>query len=164
MDLNIRRAIDNDAAAILNIFNQSPSAIANTLQMPYQGVEIWQERIQSKTVITLVADIEDQVVGFIGLHLNQRPRLRHTASFGMAVAEQYRGRGIGRALVGAVINLAENWHDIRRIEIEAYAHNAAALALYESMGFEREGLKRQATFTNGQYEDNVLLARLRPSP
>jgi putative acetyltransferase len=73
----------------------------------------------------------------------------------------YQGRGVGSALMAAAIDLAENWLNISRIELEVYPDNAPALALYEKFGFEREGILRDFAFRDGQYVDSILMARLR---
>ena len=51
--------------------------------------------------------------------------------------------------------------DLTRIELEVYASNSAAIALYRRFGFSEEGLKRRARFLDGQYQDILLMALLR---
>ncbi len=50
-----------------------------------------------------------------------------------------------------------------RLEIEAFATNPRAIALYERLGFEREGVRREAALVDGRYVDIVCLARFPPT-
>ena len=74
----------------------------------------------------------------------------------MGVLSAYRGQGLGRQLLQACIEKA--WSKgITRIELEARADNAAAIALYEKLGFKHEALKRNAMRFSGQYFDSVQM-------
>ena len=75
--------------------------------------------------------------------------------------DAYAGRGAGTALLAAVIELADNWLNLRRLELSVYADNARAIGLYERVGFEREGLNRAYSWRNGAYVDSLAMARLR---
>ena len=80
----------------------------------------------------------------------------------MAVHDAYAGRGAGSALMAALVDLADNWLNLKRLELSAYADNTHALALYERFGFEREGLFRRLRLGGtGPHVDSVAMARLR---
>jgi putative acetyltransferase len=59
------------------------------------------------------------------------------------------------------MDLADNWLNLRRLELEVYTDNEPAIRLYERFGFEREGTLRQHAFRAGRYVDSYLMARLR---
>ena len=63
----------------------------------------------------------------------------------------------------AGLDLADNWLNLTRLELEVYSDNEPAIRLYERFGFEREGVLRQHAFRAGQYVDSIMMARLRPS-
>lgn len=88
-------------------------------------------------------------------------RQAHAAGLGMGVHDAFTGRGIGAALIGAMLDAADNWLALRRIELTVFPDNAPAIRLYERHGFVREGLKRQDAFRAGAYVDSLLMARLR---
>ncbi|SDI77372.1 Acetyltransferase (GNAT) family protein [Ferrimonas sediminum] len=67
---------------------------------------------------------------------------------------------MGSALLTALLDLADNWLALRRIELEVYADNSAALALYRKQGFEQEGRARKYAFRDGRYVDALLMARV----
>jgi len=163
--LVIRRAELRDAEALCAVFG-SPRAQAGTLQMPMPSVEFWRKRIdaQSPDDYFLVADADGVVVGNAGLHSAGRARRRHAASVGMSVRDDWQGKGVGRALMASVVDLADNWFDYRRLELTVYVDNPAALALYQRFDFEIEGRLREYAFRNGAFVDAYTMARLRSVP
>lgn len=61
----------------------------------------------------------------------------------------------------ALIDLADNWLMLVRLELTVFADNERAVHLYESLGFEREGIRRKAAVRNGVYMDEIAMARIR---
>lgn len=102
------------------------------------------------------------VIGFAGLSLFSNPRKRHMASLGINVHTEYQNKGVGTALVKALLDLADNWLMLVRVELDVYADNIHAIHLYETLGFEREGLLRKAAIRAGTYADLLMMSRLRP--
>ncbi len=85
------------------------------------------------------------------------------ADLGMMLAPDYRGRGIGRRLMDDAIAWALARSDVHKIELQAWPHNAAALALYRSCGFEQEGyLRRHYRRRTGEIWDAVIMGRQLP--
>ena len=165
MDIIIRHAEPDDAEAIHRILN-GPRATAGTLQLPLQSVEGVRKRFFSETregLYHLVACVdEEEMIGHLGLEtFPTRPRRRHVGSFGMAVRDDWQGRGIGTALLEAALDLADNWLNLTRIELEVYTDNTAGVALYKKFGFEIEGTHRRFAFRGGEYVDAYSMARVR---
>jgi putative acetyltransferase len=124
---------------------------------------MWRRRLSEppEGLFSLVASVEDEVVGDISLHTSPtRWRMRHVASIGMAVRDDWQGKGVGTALMQAVIDLADNWLNLTRIELRVYTDYAPAIALYEKFGFEIEGTHRHLAFRNGEYVDGYSMARI----
>jgi putative acetyltransferase len=82
---------------------------------------------------------------------------------GMSVHRDWRGRGVGTALMTAAVHLAENWLGLTRLELTVFTDNEAAIALYRKFGFEVEGTMRRYALRDGQYVDSHAMARLRPA-
>jgi putative acetyltransferase len=82
----------------------------------------------------------------------------------MSVDEALQGRGIGRALMAAVIDLADNWYNLRRLELEVYTDNDVAIRLYQRFGFIIEGTHRSYAYREGAFVDAYSMARLRDEP
>ena len=159
-DILIRAMEPADLPDITEAWNQ-PRAYAGTLQLPYTSLEARQQRHAAFAGGTrLVAVIEGKAIGMIFLSRFENRR-SHAGSIGMAVHDAYAGRGAGTALMAAVVDLADNWLQLKRLELGVYADNARAIALYERFGFEREGLNRAYSWRDGAYADSLMMARLR---
>jgi ribosomal protein S18 acetylase RimI-like enzyme len=77
----------------------------------------------------------------------------------MGLLPEYRGRGLGRQLAVHAIEAARQ-KGIERIELEVFASNTPAIALYRALGFATEGTKRRARKLDGEYDDNIIMALL----
>ena len=162
-DVLIRAAEPSDLEAIHEIFS-CPGVTANTLQLPWTSLETRRERWFGPGragTHRLVAVVEGRVVGNLGLHIEPADRRRDVGKFGMAVHDDYQGRGVGSALLAAMVELADNWLGLRRIELEVWADNARAVHLYEKFGFVIEGTGRQYARRAGELVDAYFMARLR---
>ncbi|TDR73295.1 GNAT family N-acetyltransferase [Paludibacterium purpuratum] len=160
--ITIRHSGAADAEAIRNIY-ACPKVFAGTLQQPYPSLALWQQRLAESQPgsYSLVAELEGAVVGQLGLKVCPSPRRKHVGSFGMGVLERYQGQGIGGRLLAAAIDMADNWLNLSRLELEVFTDNQPAIALYQKYGFVIEGESAQFAFRNGEYVDVYHMARLR---
>ena len=163
--LRIRRAEPDDYKALYEIFS-GPKAFTGTLQLPYPSLEEWRRRLAEppEGLYNLVALVGERVVGMLGVHtFPNKPRRRHVGNVGIAVHDDWHGKGVGSALMRAGLDLADNWLNLTRLVLEVYTDNEPAIRLYERFGFEREGTLRQDAFREGRYVDSYMMARLRPA-
>lgn len=107
----------------------------------------------------LVAEAQGKVVGVVGLNVMKNPRMRHSASLGISVRKEYQRQGIGRKLMEKILDLADNWLMLIRVELGVLEDNEKAMNLYKSLGFEVEGKKKYAIARDGKYVDEYLMAR-----
>ena len=138
MDVTVRHTEPEDYKALHRIFS-GPRAIAGTLQMPFPRAEMWRERLSEppEGLYSLVACLDEEVVGEISLHTSPtRWRMRHVGGIGMAVRDDWQGKGIGTALMKAALDLADNWLNLTRIELSVYVDNAPAVAFQKAKVFE----------------------------
>jgi len=159
----IRRAEPGDYEAVSRIFS-GPNAIRGTLQMPFPSVEFWRKRMAEAPEgwYSLVACVEGEIIGQLGLQTFPNwVRRRHVGQLGMAVRDDWQGKGAGTALMQAAMNLSDRWLNIRRLELEVYTDNEPAVRLYKRFDFVIEGTLVDFAFRDGEFVDVYTMARLR---
>ena len=161
--LTIRRAEAEDGAGVAEMF-KSLKVYPGTLQVPYPSREYWRRRITENPESShyLLAFIDERVIGLVSVDtFPNRPRRKHAGSIAICVHEEWQGKGVGAILMRAIIDLADNWLNLTRLELEVFADNDAAIHLYERFGFELEGTMREHAFRDGQYVASKIMARLK---
>lgn len=161
-ELLIRGVEPGDMSGLADLCNQ-PRVVWGTMQVPYTSVEARQKHHAALPTGAkmLAAVLDGKIVGAAGLHPLDTRRRSHAAYIGMSVHDDYAGRGIGTALLSALLELADKWLNFKRIELTVWSDNTRAIALYERAGFEREGLLRKYAWRDGDYADALAMARLR---
>jgi ribosomal protein S18 acetylase RimI-like enzyme len=108
----------------------------------------------------LVAELDRRIVGYIRLGfatpLACNAHVRQIQ--GLAVAEEARGRGVGRALIRAATEEARR-RGARRLTLRVLGHNTPARKLYEAEGFVVEGVLPEEFLLGGEYVDDVMMGR-----
>ena len=164
MEYVIRPIAPGDAEGF-NALRRMPGVFETTLGLPSERVQRNLDGINALTRNDhqFVAVLDDgTVIGAAGLSVHESPRTRHTGDVGIFVRTDYQDQGVGAALMNTLLDLADNWLMLVRVELEVYADNERAIHLYEKLGFEQEGLLRMTTVRNGRYVDEYKMARIRP--
>ncbi|MCW8278875.1 GNAT family N-acetyltransferase [Pseudomonas sp. PCH199] len=163
--ITLERLNESHLEGITALYHE-PAVLRQTLQMPFLSTEIWRKRLASydERVVQLVALHQGTVIGNISLEQFSRIRRSHAGSFGMGVARAWQGKGVGSMLLAAALDIADNWMNLRRVELTVYADNEAAIGLYRKFGFETEGQLRDYGLRDGQWVDVLSMARLRRMP
>ena len=104
--------------------------------------------------------LDKHIVGHAAV-IRDKGRRDHVGHIGMCVHDDFHGRGIGSSLMAALVDTADNWLGLRRLELAVFIDNAPAIRLYKKFGFEIEGTRRAAAFRDGAFVDDYLMARLR---
>ena len=165
----IRRARLEDADAFATTMSH-PAVLPGLLQLPYVDAVEWRDRLAETLKAgearpLLVAEVDGQVVGNAGLAaVSTRLRRRHAMGLGMAVAPSHWRRGVGLALMTALLDWADNWAGVLRIELHVFTDNEGAIALYRRAGFVVEGTHRGYALRGGALADVHSMARLHPVP
>src|SRR5262249_20448028 len=110
--------------------------------------------------VGIVAVLDGQLVGVANVS-PRNGRRSHAGGIGLCVHDDFHRRGIGAALLAALIDVADNWLNLRRLELVVYVDNEAAGRLYERFGFVTEGTRRKDAFRDGAFVDSYAMARLR---
>jgi len=161
-DITIRAAQREDAPALTTLANL-PGVRHGTARLPFTRQSDVESRLEAPGLHVLVAELDGTLVGQAFL-VQQRGRRGHAAEIGLYVHDDFVGRGVGTELLRALIDVADNWLGLRRIELTVNTDNDAAIRLYDRFGFEREGIKRADILRAGKLVDCYLMARLKPAP
>jgi putative acetyltransferase len=162
-DLEIRPFHIDDTEALWRLL-RSQGVLETTLTMPGQRLD--QRRRQFEQLgdddHLFVAVRHGEIAGLAGLHVGSGRR-RHVAAIGVMVAVTHRRAGVGDALMGTILDVADRWLGLRRVELGVLTGNDAARRLYEKHGFTPEGVWRQSVAGEGRLQDELRMARLRPA-
>lgn len=155
--LTVRRARPEDAEALLAIDRATWSTLSSPAAEPSIG-PFFDNRTFPENVV--VAEVDRRPVGWGKIeHPTSLPSSGHVWHVtGLAVDPEFEGRGAGRALMEALIELARE-RGGRRITLRVFAPNERARRLYERLGFEVEGVLRgEFMIGKGEYVDDVFMA------
>ena len=161
-DLVIRRCEPEDDEAVHRVYS-SPNTMAGTIGVPFSSAQEVREELSRERdgSFPLVACVGDEVVGQLTLSVYTNPRTRHSGHFGIAVRDDWQGKGVGTTLLEACLDLANNWLNLSRLDLRVYVDNTPAIALYEKCGFEIEGTHKRFAYRNGEYVDAHVMTRVR---
>ena len=167
MEFTIRPTTIGDAAGI-NELRRMPGVFENILGIPSERIKRNEDYINSmdENTHSFVAIIKDSngneiVIGNAGLGVYSNLRTRHSAGIGMMVHKDFQGMGVGSKLMESLLDIADNWLMLTRVELSVFIDNERAIALYKKFGFSIEGTKKKAGIRNGAYIDEFIMARVK---
>jgi putative acetyltransferase len=134
-----------------------------------RGIRHYRKRFRNSWThdrASLVAVHGDRVIGHLDVTREEGSVTRHVASIGMAVAPDWRGRGVGSALLAEAIRWARQV-GVEKLVLSVYPDNEAALGLYRKFGFVEEGRLTGHSKKSIGYRDEIVMGRWlieRPPP
>jgi RimJ/RimL family protein N-acetyltransferase len=168
MDFIIREARPDDAEQMIAFVKRiaDEPGISIVLQDGEFTMTVEQERqfIADRQVednsLFLVAEAGGEIIGTLTLRGGGRRAIHHEAVLGISVKKEWRGQGVGNALMASAVDRAKRSGVITRIELQVFTSNPAAIHLYRKHGFEIEGCRHRAVFRDGRYHDDYVMALL----
>jgi GNAT superfamily N-acetyltransferase len=105
---------------------------------------------------SIVAVVEDRVIGHLGVAREEGQATDHVASLGMAVSADWRGKGVGTALMAKAVEWAKEM-GVEKLALSVYPHNEPARALYGKFGFVEEGRLSGHSKKSIGYVDEIVM-------
>lgn len=124
---------------------------------PIESTRRFVDQILAKGWSQFYAVHDGRVVGWCDIVRHERVGTSHAGHLGMGILSEFRGGKIGTRLISETLADALA-NGVKRIELEVFASNTRAIALYRKMGFVEEDLKRHVRYLDGTYDDNLLMA------
>ncbi|WP_348983346.1 GNAT family N-acetyltransferase [Vibrio sinaloensis] len=149
-----------DLPALYDIYTDK-EVVNNNRYLPDIKREEFELMFNDSQLNFVAVESDGELLGHLAINSTSKPRLKHSASFGIAVAKTSRGKGVGRFLMEYLLAYCDEQLNLTRLELEVHANNVAALALYKSFGFEVEGTKRKAVLVEEDLVDIVIMSRVR---
>jgi len=156
----IRPAQPEDAEELAELEWRNWSTVSEVHARPHRAVPFFDQRHRQPRDYLVAVDDWDRVLGYVRVApATPLPANSHVRQIqGLVVDRECRRRGLGRMLVEAACEEARR-RGARRLSLRVLGHNVAARRLYESCGFEVEGVQREEFLLDGRYVDDVLMAR-----
>jgi L-phenylalanine/L-methionine N-acetyltransferase len=156
----IRPAAPGDAQSFLELF-RVVAAEGRFVRTDEPGRDVRHYRRAFRASVTsdrarYLALEGDRVIGDIGIEREGHPVTRHVATIGMMVAPEWRGRGVGSALMEAAIAWCRE-SGVEKLELSVYPDNDAARALYAKFGFHEEGRLTGRSKKAIGYRDEIVM-------
>lgn len=126
---------------------------------PIQNLRNFVRNNIEQNAVQFVALVDGRVVGWCDISKSDRIIFKHAGTMGLGVIAEYRGKGIGKALIQAALDKARAI-GLTRVELQVRNNNVQALEIYKKFGFQIEGVKKNAVLLDGVYEDSICMALL----
>lgn len=167
-EIIIRYPQDGDAQLMqqyINIISKERTFIS------FQGEEISLEdetsflnsqlgKIEKGKAVLLLVISDGKVVGISGLEMGQRIE-RHIGIFGISVAKDFRGEGIGSQLMELVMSEAnQNIPELEIVTLGVFANNPLAKEMYTKFGFVEYGILPQGIILEQGHQDHIFMYKI----
>ena len=149
----VRPARVADARPMAELFATVAEERSGIASEPPVDVDARTVQFTASVVSSIVAVAGDQIIGLIHVEAS-----RHGfGEFGMLVDREWRGRGVGSALIQAAIGWARD-QGLHKLCLEVFPQNAAAIALYRKCGFVEEGHRvKHYRRADGELWDSLIM-------
>ena len=161
--IQIRPSKAADMAAIAEIYGNHVLTGLASFELLAPSVDEMTKRradVISRNFPYLVAELDGRVVGFAYASLyRSRLAYRHTLEDSVYIHKEFAGRGIGRALLDALIEGCVKTGCRQLVAVIGDSANKASIKLHAACGFRRTGTLKAVGFKFGQWVDSVIMQR-----
>ncbi len=161
-EIIIRPVLPADAAAIYAIAaNHQVARFMEQLPgLEYSQIDDWLSESEEGQY-RFAAEFGGSVTGLGWLQCRSRPRISHIGDLKLIVHPNHWGQGMGTSLARTLLDLADNWLNLKRVELDVNTDNPGGFQLYEKFDFAIEGVKRFHTYGDSRWGDSYFMARIR---
>jgi len=163
----VRPATTQDARSLVSYLGEILSdPMASIPDLDEMGLDIRSEeeflrRIGlSELAVALVAEHEGEIVGLLTCQGGKRRKIRHVAEIGMSVRADWRRRGVASALLARVETWARETGRIKKLALNVFEGNQAAVKLYQKAGYQIEGSLRNQINLGDRYVNLILMGKI----
>jgi len=166
-EVSLRLMIPADTHRIVIFARSLPEDDLLYLRMDITKLNVvaqWGQNIKEGRTVTVLGEVNKEIVGYASLHHNEVTWQRHLGEIRMQVGPRYRSRGLGRALGGEIFAIAQ---DLRLSKLVAHmtTDQKGAIATVERLGFRREALLHNFVIDRaGQMRDLIVMSYDLPGP
>jgi len=151
--------VAQDAGAVLAIYLEGLVTGNATFESNVPSWERWDENHLSSPRLVAVSSSKGSAVGWAALTpVSPRAAYRGVAEVSVYVADNFRGKGIGKLLLEELVAQSEQ-RGVWTIQASVFPENSASLALHKACGFREVGRRERIGVVNGIWRDTVLLER-----
>ena len=163
----IRSVEKTDAQGLLDLILESvvtspflmlsEGEIANDLETEQKWLD---SVLEDDNVTMLVALHKNQIIANAELRIKPLQKVKHWGELGVTIKEQFRGKGLGKQLITAIIELAKEEKGLKYIRLSVFEKNINAIALYEKLGFEKCGVIKNAfRYSDLSYDNEIIMIK-----
>lgn len=163
--ITVRQAQLHDAEAILRVRRELIEeetffiSTVDEFRVTKEEQEKSLEQTKKQGGVTLVAEADGEVIGFLSFKRSPMKRLSHAGFFGMGLTKSIRNQGAGKMLIHEMQQWGSKQEGLEKICLGVLSSNERAVHVYQKMGFVEEGRERNfLKFADGSYADNRLMA------
>lgn len=160
------REISKKDLEIINKWRNDKNIISK-LGAPFRYIdlsidEIWYETYlnnRNNTIRCAITDEKDLILGLVSL--TNIDYLNKSAILHIMVGPNNQNKGVGTFGIKEILNHAFLNYNLQRVELEVLEDNEIAKKVYEKVGFQKEGIKRNVCYKNGKYKNMIIMSILK---
>jgi ribosomal protein S18 acetylase RimI-like enzyme len=157
----VRRATRRDIGGVVRLWQAlaDERKYVATETVTVEQKNRWAKSVDDHGVLGALAEIEGELVGSLSLVRHRdSEKSKHVRNLAMGVAREYRGMGVGTALMDYAIRWARQ-RKVKKIVLSVFSTNRQAIALYKKFGFTSEGRRKSQFLIDDKYVDEIMMAR-----
>ncbi len=164
MEIKIREILPGDAFKVINYVKKVSD---ETSFLTFSSDEFNKSIVEEQKIIAtfaaspnqlfIMAEHEGKMVGLLHVEASHKKRLKHIGEFGITVAKEYWGKGVGTQLIEYMIHWARESGIIRKINLKVIITNEKAVSLYKKFGFKIEGQISRDAFVDDVFLDTYCM-------